>query len=80
MTWRKRLPVPDAAHESANRVPVTPRVSFISPPNARFDYLLAVPEGEAVGKVLSDAMRDIEKNNSSLSEVLPKTYEVFNST
>jgi hypothetical protein len=32
-------------------------------PSARFDYLLALPEGEAVGKALSDAMRDIEKNN-----------------
>ena len=40
-------------------------VLYLSP-NARFDYLLALPEGEAVGKALSDAMRDIEKNNSSL--------------
>ena len=54
-------------------------VLYLSP-NARFDYLLALPEGEAVGKALSDAMRDIEKNNSSLAGVLPKTYEVFNST
>jgi type I restriction enzyme M protein len=54
-------------------------VIYLSP-NARFDYLLALPEGEAVGKALSDAMRDVEKNNSSLSGVLPKTYEIFNST
>jgi type I restriction enzyme M protein len=49
-------------------------------PNARFDYLLSLPEGEAVGKALSDAMRDIEKNNPAVSGVLPKTYEIFNST
>ena len=54
-------------------------VLYLSP-NARFDYLLALPEGEAVGKALSDAMRDIEKNNPSLAGVLPKTYEIFNST
>ena len=54
-------------------------VLYLSP-NARFDYLLALPEGEAVGRALSDAMRDIEKNNPSLAGVLPKTYEIFNST
>jgi type I restriction enzyme M protein len=54
-------------------------VLYLSP-NARFDYLLALPEGEAVGKALSDAMRDVEKHNPSLAGVLPKTYEIFNST
>ena len=54
-------------------------VLYLSP-NARFYYLLALPEGEAVGKALSDAMRDVEKNNPSLSGVLPKTYEIFNNT
>jgi type I restriction enzyme M protein len=46
-------------------------VLYLSP-NARFDYLLALPEGDAVGKALSDAMRDIEKNNPSVSGVLPR--------
>jgi type I restriction enzyme M protein len=54
-------------------------VLYLSP-NARFDHLLALPEGEAVGKAVTDAMRDIEKNNLSLSGVLPKTYEIFNGT
>jgi type I restriction enzyme M protein len=54
-------------------------VVYLSP-NSRFDHLLALPEGEAVGKALSDAMRDVEKNNPSLSGVLPKTYEIFNGT
>jgi type I restriction enzyme M protein len=54
-------------------------VVYLSP-NSRFDHLLALPEGEAVGKALSDAMRDVEKNNPSLSGVLSKTYEIFNGT
>jgi len=49
-------------------------------PNARFDYLLALPEGRNVGKVANEAMRDIEKHNPQLAGVLPKTYEIFNST
>ena len=66
-----RLDEPSAYHAEG--------VLYLSP-NARFDYLLALPEGEAVGKALSDAMRDVEKNNPSVSGVLPKTYETFNST
>src|ERR1700704_5801142 len=41
-------------------------VLYLSPA-ARFDYLLALPEGEAVGKAVSDAMRDIEKDNPPVS-------------
>ncbi|MBI4676609.1 MAG: SAM-dependent DNA methyltransferase [Elusimicrobia bacterium] len=48
-------------------------------PNARFDHLLALPEGGAVGKAVNDAMRDVEKKNSQLTGVLPKTYEIFSS-
>jgi len=48
--------------------------------NARFDHLLALPEAADVGKVINDAMRDIEKNNSQLAGVLPKTYNLFTST
>ncbi len=40
-------------------------VLYLSP-NARFDHLLALPEGEAVGKALSDAMRDIEEQSIAL--------------
>jgi hypothetical protein len=54
-------------------------VLYLSP-NARFDYLLTLSEEEAVGKAVSDAMRDIEKNNPSVSGVLPKTYERLRDT
>ena len=48
--------------------------------NARFDHLLALPEAADVGKAINDAMRDIEKHNSQLAGVLPKTYNLFTST
>jgi type I restriction enzyme M protein len=34
-------------------------VLYLSP-TARFDYLLALPEGEAVGKAVTDAMREVQ--------------------
>jgi type I restriction enzyme M protein len=49
-------------------------------PNARFDYLLALPEAADVGKTVNDAMRDIEKHNPQLAGVLPKTFNLFTST
>jgi len=49
-------------------------------PNARFEKLLHLPEGSNAGKSINEAMRDIEKHNPQLAGVLPKTYEIFNST
>jgi type I restriction enzyme M protein len=48
-------------------------------PKARFQHLLNLPEGAAVGQALNDAMRVIERDNPQLSGVLPKTYEIFES-
>lgn len=47
---------------------------------ARFDHLLSLPEGRAVGRAVNEAMRDIEKHNPQLAGVLPKSYEIFDST
>lgn len=49
-------------------------------PNARFDHLLSLPEGKDVGRVVNEAMRDIEKHNTQLAGVLPKTYNIFSSS
>ncbi|HUO44496.1 MAG TPA: class I SAM-dependent DNA methyltransferase [Burkholderiales bacterium] len=49
-------------------------------PNARFDHLLALPEGKNVGKQINEAMADIEKHNPELAGVLPKTYQIFDGT
>jgi len=50
------------------------------PTEARFDYLLKLPEAQNIGAKLNAAMRDIEKNNPQLAGVLPKTYNLFTST
>lgn len=47
---------------------------------ARFDHLLKLPEGAAVGETVNAAMRAIERDNPQLAGVLPKTYEIFTST
>jgi type I restriction enzyme M protein len=49
-------------------------------PKARFDYLLRLPEGADAGKAVNEAMRDIEAQNQQLAGVLPKTYQIFDST
>lgn len=51
------------------------------PEQARFDALLNLPEGAAVGEAVNEAMRAIEKENTDLADVLPKTYQILeNST
>ncbi|HBN74719.1 MAG TPA: hypothetical protein DD473_02630 [Planctomycetaceae bacterium] len=44
------------------------------PPTARFSYLLALPEGENIGKHINDAMKAVEAENDELKGVLPKTF------
>jgi len=43
-------------------------------PEARFSYLLALPEGTSLGRALNQAMEDIEKHNPDLADALPKNY------
>ena len=54
-------------------------VLYLSP-EARFEYLLTLPEAADVGAKVNAAMREIEKHNSQLAGVLPKTYNVFTGT
>ncbi len=49
-------------------------------PEARFDYLLTLPEVADIGAKVNAAMREIEKHNPQLAGVLPKTYNLFTST
>ena len=49
-------------------------------PEARFDYLLTLPEAANIGKKVNDAMREVEKHNPQLAGVLPRTYHLFTST
>lgn len=47
---------------------------------ARFDYLLTLPEAADIGAKVNTAMREIEKHNPQLAGVLPKTYNLFTGT
>ncbi len=49
-------------------------------PEARFDYLLTLPEGADIGGRVNDAMREVERHNPQLAGVLPKTFNLFTST
>jgi type I restriction enzyme M protein len=50
------------------------------PAEARFDYLLSLPEAENIGAKVNAAMLAVEKQNPQLSGILPKTYNLFTST
>jgi len=54
-------------------------VLYLSP-EARFDYLLTLPESADIGAKVNAAMRDIELHNPMLAGVLPKTFNLFTST
>jgi type I restriction enzyme M protein len=49
-------------------------------PNARFDYLLSLPESKDIGAKVNEAMRAVEKDNPQLAGILPKSYNLFSST
>lgn len=49
-------------------------------PEARFDYLLTLPEAANIGAKVNAAMREIEKHNTQLAGVLPKTFNLFTGT
>jgi len=44
------------------------------PEQAKYSWLLSLPENENIGKYLNDAMRKIEAENLNLIGVLPKSY------
>ncbi|MFC1600343.1 N-6 DNA methylase [Patescibacteria group bacterium] len=44
------------------------------PEEARYSYLLNLPESADIGKAINEAMKLIEKYNKELEGILPKTY------
>jgi type I restriction enzyme M protein len=81
---RSRLEKPSASSRRGSRLDDPAAYHAVGglylTPNARYDHLLSLPEGVDVGKAVNEAMRDIEKHNPQLAGVLPKTYNIFNST
>jgi len=47
------------------------------PDEARFSYLLNLPEGADIGKAINEAMKGVERENEELKGILPKTYNRF---
>lgn len=54
-------------------------VLYLSP-EARFDFLLTLPEAADIGAKVNTAMREVEKHNPQLAGVLPKTFNLFTGT
>lgn len=50
------------------------------PAEARYDHLLELPEGENIGAQLNSAMAAVEKDNPQLSGILPKSYNILESS
>nr|MDQ6926298.1 type I restriction-modification system subunit M [Candidatus Eremiobacteraeota bacterium] len=50
------------------------------PEQARFRTLLELPERANVGKAINNAMAAIEQHNPPLAGVLPRSYQLFDST
>lgn len=50
------------------------------PPTARFSHLLAMPEGQNIGKAINEAMKAVEAENEDLKGVLPKTFNRIENT
>ncbi len=49
------------------------------PEKASYDYLLALPESENIGKAINEAMKLIEQENVELAGVLPTNYSNLSS-
>lgn len=47
------------------------------PDEARFSYLLNLPEGANIGRAINKAMESIEHENEDLEGMLPKTLQRF---
>jgi type I restriction enzyme M protein len=62
------------------RRPVTPddyraRSVLYVPEQARLSHLVALPEGQDLGKAIDDAMKAVEAENPELRDVLPRGYQ-----
>lgn len=49
------------------------------PEQARFSYLIQLPESANIGKAINEAMKSIEAENEELKDVLPKNYHTMES-
>src|SRR5204863_5441967 len=74
----KDLPV----HPQRGKRPITKndfleKSALYLPDNARFDYLVSLPEDKDPGEAIDLAMKAIEEEYENLKGVLPKNYSIF---
>jgi type I restriction enzyme M protein len=81
--WHRFQPVHKELQEkSSSRVTIGPdhykaKGAIYLPEEARYDYLLELPEQQDIGQKVNEAMEAIEKENPELKDVLPKQYKKF---
>jgi len=82
--WHRFKPMHETLEKkSSSRVTIGPEhykaegVMYL-PEEARYDYLLQLPESEDIGQKVNEAMEAIERENPELADVLPKEYKRFN--
>ena len=81
---RKKLDAAGASSRRGSRVDEpaayhAENVLYLAP-EARFDFLLTLPERADIGAKVNAAMREVEKHNPQLAGVLPKSFNLFTST
>jgi type I restriction enzyme M protein len=81
--WHRFKPMHEKMEkETSSRVTIGPEhykaegVLYL-PEEARYDYLLTLPENEDIGQKVNEAMEAIERENPELADVLPKEYKRF---
>ena len=47
---------------------------FFVPPNSRWAVIASASHTPEIGQIIDDAMRDIEKENRRLKDILPKNF------
>ena len=81
-TAKKEIESENKSTTSKRQRPITAEdyqsrgVLFV-PEQARFSYLIALPEGTDMGKAVNDAMKEIEAQNKDLAGILPKNYNLL---
>jgi type I restriction enzyme M protein len=81
--WHRFQPVHKELQEtSSSRVTIGPdhykaKGAIYLPEEARYNYLLELPEQQDIGQKVNEAMEAIEKENPELKDVLPKQYKKF---
>jgi type I restriction enzyme M protein len=78
---RERIEAKGSARRKVGPTEFKAEGLFYLPPEARYDTLLDLPEGADLGKAVNEAMRLVEKHNSELKGILPRSYTAIpNST